>query len=385
MELFDFSPSSSDDFGDPLLPGKLNLFEFSNEQILSSSHNSSPQWGSGSTLEEDNSDFGLMDESGDDFLFKTFNGQEDLLVGALLLQTEESKNSEEEASNSSTSSSNSLSSSSTARIKSKSILHCNLCKLVFTESRDLARHTLNFVTRNTCCLCQKSFPTSAKLTIHHRRHIREKPFECEFCFKTFTHSNTLNRHRIIYCDAVRQRCKDLLGEEISNALLPPPLRAAERRAIEAPKTTLPPPCPKLSPRSETQCKVCDKEMFDSESLQNHVDFYLGSRTCCRCSKVLGNRSKLLTHHRSHTKELPYSCSYCSKKFSETSTLRKHEATHGEKKFVCGDCGKSFVRKDYLVKHSHAVHRQTYKCSRCSYVCHKEEDIRVHVDAVHSFE
>eukprot|EP00096_Caligus_rogercresseyi_P015310 TRINITY_DN7760_c0_g1_i1.p1 TRINITY_DN7760_c0_g1~~TRINITY_DN7760_c0_g1_i1.p1 ORF type:complete len:372 (+),score=135.94 TRINITY_DN7760_c0_g1_i1:157-1272(+) len=370
MELFDFSPSSSE-FGDPLLSEKFNLFEFSNEEEIltttssstsssTSSNNSSPKWNP--ALEEEDSQIhfpsstsSFMDE---DFLL----GSHDFLLGILARKEEEELESH--------------------HTSPKSLLTCNLCKLVFTESSHLANHTLNFVRQNTCCLCQKSFPTSAKLTVHHRKHIREKPFECEFCLKTFTHSHTLNRHRFIYCGAVRQRCKDLLGEEISNALLPPPLRAADRRGLQEPT---PPSAATTTVRSHTTCKVCEKEMFDSESLRNHSDFYLRARTCCRCSKVLGNRSKLLTHHRSHTKELPYPCHHCPKRFAESSTLRKHVATHGEKKFTCNDCGKSFVRKDYLVKHVAAVHVETYKCSRCSYVCHKEEDIRIHVDAVHAFD
>ena len=123
------------------------------------------------------------------------------------------------------------------------------------------------------------------------------------------------------------------------------------------------------------------EFFDSSSLENHRDYHLRNRECCRCHKVLGNKSKLLTHHRSHTKELPYNCSLCSKSFAELSTLRKHEATHGERNFRCDICSKAFVRKDYLSKHS-LTHRQTFKCSQCSFVCHNRTDIQRHLSQHH---
>ena len=72
----------------------------------------------------------------------------------------------------------------------------------------------------------------------------------------------------------------------------------------------------------------------------------------------------------------------NKSFAELSTLRKHEATHGERNFRCDICSKAFVRKDYLAKHS-LTHRQTFKCSQCSYVCHIKVDIERHVTSMHS--
>ena len=132
---------------------------------------------------------------------------------------------------------------------------------------------------------------------------------------------------------------------------------------------------------ETQCRVCDKEFYDVDSLANHRDYHLSHRTCCLCQKVMGNKSKLLTHHRSHTKELPYSCQVCEKRFAENSTLRKHAATHGERNFRCNVCSKAFVRKDYLAKHL-LTHQQTYKCSQCGFVCHSRPDIELHIGEMH---
>jgi DNA-directed RNA polymerase subunit RPC12/RpoP len=132
---------------------------------------------------------------------------------------------------------------------------------------------------------------------------------------------------------------------------------------------------------ETGCRVCDKEFYDVDSLVNHREYHLTHRTCCLCQKVMGNKSKLLTHHRSHTKELPYTCHVCEKRFAENSTLRKHEATHGERNFRCNVCSKAFVRKDYLAKHM-LTHQQTYKCSQCGFVCHNRSDIEIHISEIH---
>ena len=134
-------------------------------------------------------------------------------------------------------------------------------------------------------------------------------------------------------------------------------------------------------QEETRCRVCDKEFYDVDSLVNHREYHLTHRTCCLCQKVMGNKSKLLTHHRSHTKELPYTCQVCDKRFAENSTLRKHEATHGERNFRCNVCSKAFVRKDYLAKHM-LTHQQTFKCSQCGFVCHNRSDIESHISKMH---
>lgn len=296
--------------------------------------------------------------------------------------------------------------------------------------------------RLTCCQCGMKFISNSRLISHHRRHSREKPFKCQSCGKFYTHRATLVKHQLHYCPTLRAKCEDLSPSTsrrsqpsnndepqlpLSDSSLsrpnetclfkePSPIVATKTDSVllllpqcstfevsaipnptndngKSPTTTTtiisPPPSQSKQKRSdikvenihatnETKCRICQKEFYDPKSLHHHVTYNLTNRSCCLCHKVLGNKSKLLTHHRSHTKESPYECQVCGKRFSENSTLRKHEATHGAKQFHCDVCDKAFARKDYLIKHRQ-LHQQTFRCSECSFVCHSESDIANHVD------
>ena len=258
--------------------------------------------------------------------------------------------------------------------------HCSVCKLVFSSSQKLEAHKLNFAAKVACCHCSKRFANVSKLRIHHRKHSKEKPFQCTCCGKYYTHRNTLVRHQQLYCEPLKAKLneevvKETVLEKCEDRLSP----SSESNTAEAVKN--PKKCLKNSAdKGVTSCKICDSEFYDTQSLANHRDYHVGQRTCCCCQKVMGNKSKLMIHHRSHTKELPYACSVCDRSFAEKSTLTKHAATHGERNFRCDLCDKAFVRKDYLAKHA-LTHRQTYKCSQCSFVCYNRLDIERHV-AIH---
>lgn len=282
-----------------------------------------------------------------------------------------------------------------------SVGHCSVCALVFTSADLLEKHRQEYANRVTCCHCQKSFSTLSKLKTHHRKHSKEKPFQCSICGKYYTHRNTLARHQLLYCRPLKIKTEiDAENNESHSDLndltkmilkaqvvldVPAKTNNNNNKRKQEPLTSdnkeVKSSC-KVSKKGDlTQCLVCDMEFFDNDSLENHREYHLKHRECCRCHKVLGNKSKLLTHHRSHTKELPYDCSLCSKSFAELSTLRKHEATHGERNFRCEICSKAFVRKDYLSKHL-LTHRQTFKCSQCSFICHNRLDIESHLSQHH---
>lgn len=291
---------------------------------------------------------------------------------------------------------------------------CEICKLVFKTHTELESHLSSSAAAFKCCACLKAFSSKNKLDTHARKHSREKPYPCCGCGKNYAHRATLARHQAHYCDKVKEAGDserphvtteaDFLITQGSYDLLSMPelepaleiyTSATPSSSLTTPPLTCTPP-PSLVPKwkreaaasaaasplgSTTACRICRHEFHELGSLRSHSEHHLSLRKCCLCQRVLGNRSKLVTHHRSHTKESPYACAFCPKRFSENSTLRKHEATHGAKNYTCSVCERGFVRKDYLDKHM-ATHRQTFRCAACTFVCHTRTVIEAHVTADH---
>lgn len=57
------------------------------------------------------------------------------------------------------------------------------------------------------------------------------------------------------------------------------------------------------------------------------------------------------YFRTHTKERPYECHLCERKFNEKPSLKNHIRNHtGEKVFGCNICDERFIQKHQLLSH-----------------------------------
>ena len=79
-------------------------------------------------------------------------------------------------------------------------------------------------------------------------------------------------------------------------------------------------------------------------------------SCSKCSKQFTQKSTLEVHMRSvHLKIKPHKCSVCSSTFSQLTALKGHLATHDKKKsYPCPLCPAAFGSKVEVSRHVDSV-------------------------------
>ena len=143
------------------------------------------------------------------------------------------------------------------------------------------------------------------------RHTEEKPFQCQYCPKSFSSQSNLRGHWSIHKD--------------------------ERPYL---------------------CSICGTAFKANSNLVKHTQRHLGDKrfSCTTCGKQFVTSTDLRRHFRVHSSEKSFLCELCPKSFKDATSLYRHAVCHtGEKNFLCTFCGDAFARKDNCYTHMKKHH------------------------------
>ena len=86
-----------------------------------------------------------------------------------------------------------------------------------------------------------------------------------------------------------------------------------------------------------------------------------------CLKKFADRSRggLKIHKRTHTREMPYQCEICQKRFSQAGPFKYHKETRSKEMYNCDGCRKVFKNSLCLRRHCLHYEKAPFKCNVCN--------------------
>ncbi len=218
------------------------------------------------------------------------------------------------------------------------------------EELETVKSEVNFMKsggRWDCNICGASYKDKRSLIEHTRSHTGELPYKCLTCQKAFTRKRTLRRHERTHSkfDAFKDDFKNEMGNDnmekrtgnvdVENKNKNNNVKSESRNDFGDNENGI---SPHTSSDEDDGGNAADLEALEkaAEKLENPDKTISvtrgpkrqkvnGKYVCLLCGASYNQVRSLVEHERTHTGELPYKCTLCSKAFT-----RKGETCHAKK-------------------------------------------------------
>ncbi|XP_028168172.1 PR domain zinc finger protein 5-like isoform X1 [Ostrinia furnacalis] len=195
-----------------------------------------------------------------------------------------------------------------------------------------------------CVLCEETFNTFTRLSIHMNSHYMNNV--CEICGVSYINRLSLRMH--VNSVHKEKKCSLCSATFISHYLRVKHMRKVHNTAS-----------------SKRYCMLCNKTFRYSYLLEEHRIQEHGAKrqisTCPECGKTFLSPQNLKIHIRCvHVKERNHPCGICGMRFFTKCDQKRHERTHEDvRSFACGYCEGRFKAKDSWRRHLRRQHAHLF--------------------------